>query len=612
MADPVSIWCGPDRPPRQSRGTKVYHLDSISANNNVHLKISNISKKLVQNLPSLLLDLLEIASYVYTGDQCVSRGGKTLPNDGADWRRDLTYNIAVRNLNVWESESVKEALISVLQFLSDDFHTFKFRRLLKESPSEPYFDLDGGDPWFNASEVMLFSGGLDSLAGLCETVKTRNAKVVLVSHRSAPQIDSVQKAVLHDFAELTKSQNRLLHIPVWVNKFEGLTNDTHQRTRSFLYASLAASIARMHGLSAINFYENGITSSNLPVAPSMLGARASRTTHPKVLKGFSKLFSELFGGPFKVENPHFWYTKADIVGKIVEYGAQRLIRHTTSCSHIRSGDSINTHCGVCSQCIGRRLAMLSNSMEAEDPLDMYKIKHPLEPMHKDQDRALVELIVKAGREFAHFTEYEFSEHYISQVSTVAASIGGNTGENVKKLYELHKRYGEQVMAVLEDVVGKYQAEIARGEVQPNSLLGIIAGTKSVSKRSRPLVQRIMVSGIEKWEDLTIEIVGLDAAKIYVNGEYQVYTAFQMGFGDRRTNRHNQLWELLVDFAEAKGQLIWSTRERTKDWDRTDFKRLRRLLQIFTGLPDDPFKPWTRSEGYVTRFKISYDRSIPIA
>ena len=220
--------------------------------------------------------------------------------------------------------------------------------------------------------------------------------------------------------------------------------------------------------------------------------------------------------------------------------------------------------------------------------------------------------MKATREFAHCTDYEFYEQYSSQASTVAASLGGSTGENAKKLYELHKRHGEQVSAVLETLVGNHRAEIARGEVEANSLLGIIAGTKSVSSKTSPDAQRIKVTGVERWEDLTIEIIGVDAAKVYVNGAYQVYTAFQMGFGDRRSNKHSQLWELLVDFAEANGQLVWSTKERTKDWDRKDFKRLRRVLQTFTGLSDDPFKPWTRSEGYVTRFKVLYDRSIPKA
>jgi hypothetical protein len=42
---------------------------------NVMLKLEDISKRLVRNVPDLLIDLIEIASYVYCADQATSRGG---------------------------------------------------------------------------------------------------------------------------------------------------------------------------------------------------------------------------------------------------------------------------------------------------------------------------------------------------------------------------------------------------------------------------------------------------------------------------------------------------------------------------------------------------------
>lgn len=111
-----------------------------------------------------------------------------------------------------------------------------------------------------------------------------------------------------------------------------------------------------------------------------------------------------------------------------------------------------------------------------------------------------------------------------------------------------------------------------------------------------------------WEDITIEIVGLDAAKILVGNRIFAASAFEMGFEDRRKKLPNLLWELLIDLAEANGNLGWTTQQRRKNWDTKDFQRLRNTLRAFFNLSDDPFQPYTSETGYQTRFKILYDHT----
>ncbi|MGH8727569.1 MAG: hypothetical protein ACREV9_05325, partial [Burkholderiales bacterium] len=55
------------------KGIVPLHLWGKRAN--VHLKISDISEKMAANIPPVLLDLLEIATYVYCADQATTRGG---------------------------------------------------------------------------------------------------------------------------------------------------------------------------------------------------------------------------------------------------------------------------------------------------------------------------------------------------------------------------------------------------------------------------------------------------------------------------------------------------------------------------------------------------------
>ena len=49
---------------------------------NITLKLEDICKKLVRNIPGLLIDLIEIATYVYGADQAISRGGEAQVRNG--------------------------------------------------------------------------------------------------------------------------------------------------------------------------------------------------------------------------------------------------------------------------------------------------------------------------------------------------------------------------------------------------------------------------------------------------------------------------------------------------------------------------------------------------
>jgi 7-cyano-7-deazaguanine synthase in queuosine biosynthesis len=556
----------------------------------------------------MVLDLLEIASYVYSADQAFVRGGATLPGDGKDWRREFQFYVPVRCLDLWKTPDVKNTLEEMLHFVSDDYFQFEFRSLTKEPPLEDYFRFDQGKPWFDADEVLLFSGGLDSLAGLCEAIYDRTGKIILVSHRSAPQTDAVQKHLLEDITQITGGRERLLHVPVWVNKSQRLTIDTHQRTRSFLYASLAVAVAEMHNLNRIYFYENGITSSNLAVSPAVIGSRASRTTHPVTLAEYGKLFTQLFGHAILVDNPFFWKTKADVVKVIKDKGLRGLVRYTTSCSHVRSGDPVNNHCGVCSQCVGRRLAILHNSMEQDDPEEMYKVRMPLDAIIKDDNRAMVELIVKAGREFSQLDIYGFFGQFSEAVSLIPP-LGLKPNEAAIQIYDLHRRHGGQVCDVLEKVVEKHRSLIVGGEVPNNSLLSMIIEQPTKPGPEIRDFRILKMPPLSDWSELTIEIVGNDAAKLFMGGQYYAATAFDMGFRDRRKNNPNRLWELLCDFAEVGGTLSWQSKQHSRAWKPQDFQRLRKTLRWFFRLGSDPLFPYNKKEGYRTRFQILYDRTV---
>jgi hypothetical protein len=238
---------------------------------------------------------------------------------------------------------------------------------------------------------------------------------------------------------------------------------------------------------------------------------------------------------------------------------------------------------------------------------MYKIKLPVEAIEKDIDRSMVELLIRTAREFEQMDAFEFFRtHPIA--ASILGSLEGGADQSASRLFELHQRHGNQVCTVLEKFVDANKGLIARTGVPKKSLLSMIAGTlpsKATERASNRAWEMPQGTG---WSDVTVEIVGMDAAKIIIGDEIHSASAAEMGFEDRKKKVPNQLWHLLIDLAEAEGELLLKSPERSKDWRPKDFQRLRGTLKAYFQLDDDPI-PYERKNGYHTRFKILYDHTI---
>jgi len=122
---------------KRTGGRSTLRLALSGRSQNITLKLEDISKKLVQNIPGLLSDLIEIATYVFCADQATSRGGEVQRGMGADWRRDFRFVIPIRNPGHWNRRNVLEALCSTLSFLSDD--NYNMRSSLRRRRSRFHF-----------------------------------------------------------------------------------------------------------------------------------------------------------------------------------------------------------------------------------------------------------------------------------------------------------------------------------------------------------------------------------------------------------------------------------------------------------------------------------------
>ncbi len=605
MGDISCVWCGPEKPPVSTRTdfVKTIHLHAGSRKHNVHLNIENVSRRLAQDIPSIIMDMLEVGSYVYCADQSFYRGGKVSRQDGKHWRRNFHFEIPVRNLDTWNKSEIKEELRELLGFLSDDFYEFSFRPLIEDIPRNAYFDFEEGDPWFKADEVLLFSGGLDSLAGALDEIINHGKKVALVSHRPVAKISKRQVDLLKAFEKKGGDRHNFLHVPIWVNKDEGLGIDSNQRCRSFLYAMLGASVAVMHKINRVKFFENGITSCNLPPSDQVIGSMASRSTHPAVLAGYSRLLSAILDADFKVTNPFIFKTKSEVVKLIKETDQSDLIPLSNSCSHVRSTDSMNTHCGVCSQCIGRRFAILHNELSDFDPEEMYRSSLPLDPIEDPDDRVMVASLVKAARYYKSMNEVDFFAR-LGEANRILDSLDSPTSVAAEEIYNLHKRYGLEVETALTEQIRLNARSISSGEIAPDSLLAMIIGLPKKKTSGITRMQTFPTPPKATWGDITIEIISNDSAKIKVGNNSEIYSLAEMGFLDRRKgDLANKQWELLVLFAERDGQLNWVTGAEKRGIYKT-MQCLKGQLRRFFNLPGDPIKSYQKQIGYITNFHIA--------
>ncbi len=415
--------------------------------NKVNLHLADIARPLADNIPDILTDLLEIAAYVYCADQFTSRGSAAMSHMGADWRRRFSFKIPVRRPDVWSGEAVCRALVETLGFLTEDEFAFEFVAQEALSGLEPY--LGFSDPSAQAilpDEVILFSGGLNSLAGAADSLIGNQRKVVLVSHQASTMITSKQNNLVARLRDRVGS-GRLLHVPVAANKGHEEAAEFTQRSRSFLFAALGLVVARMFGKNSLSFYENGVVSINLPITDHVLGARASRTTHPRVLADFGELFSLLLSESVRMENPFLWKTKGEVVRVLADCGCADLISETLSCTRVREATKRKQHCGTCSQCVDRRFGVLAAGLGEYEAGDAYAVDLFVGEHKPGPALAMVESYVLRAQKLAAMSEQTFYATY-GQVFRALPYLPGTTDDNARRIHDLHLRHGQEVVDVV--------------------------------------------------------------------------------------------------------------------------------------------------------------------
>lgn len=443
----------------------------------------------VQHLPDNIKDLLEIAAYVYAADRSTSRGS----NESVEyqkWSRSFHFIIKVRDFDFWNKPLVKESLSASLLFMSGDkSFKFTFQKGRISSPEHLFDSPEFKISTSKATDIILFSGGLDSLAGILKILKTTNNDVCLVSHKSNhPIINNTQKNILE---KLNKEYpNRLKHyqFKCHLKKVRGI--DETQRTRSFLYSSTALALSFAYEINNFSFYENGITSINFLERQDLMNSRASRTTHPKTLGLLTKFFINFIPG-FKINHPFLFNTKTDIVELFQQYNSKNIIRDTISCSKTFQTKGESRHCGGCSQCIDRKFAIYSSSLdEYDDALGLYCIDFITEDIVGEIKNSLLDY-VRLALEFNEMNIENFYLKRIEELSELEEYIDGvDEDEKISKVYTLCKKHGAQIEESIIKMRDKFDKPLTNKYLGANCLLKLISKEEHRKTPIQRLVKQI--------------------------------------------------------------------------------------------------------------------------
>ena len=427
----------------------------------------------VFHLPDRILDLLEIAAYVFCADRQITRGDKA-GMEYHGWSRLFHFVIKVRDFDFWNTPAIKERLKNALVFMTGD-QTYHFT--FQSGHSTPPADLFDSEIFQIQSQsnmkVILFSGGLDSLAGIVECLENSSDQVCLISHRSGqPRTAKTQDQLVKALRE--RYPNRIEHYRFDCSLRGNRAKEETQRSRAFLFTSIAYALARVLSQRELFVYENGITSINFSTRQDQMNARASRTTHPKTIDLLENLFSEINQSKIEITTPFLWKTKTDIFHILNKVGRKDLITSTVSCSHTFQHLDQATHCGGCSQCIDRKFAAYGSELDDVDEGGIYALDFIKDTIEKDEVRTTLIDYFRQAKNFAEWDFETFSRKMFNQLLNLVDYVPGlNEEEKVNKIWHLCQRHGRQIEAASRRMRSRHDNNLYR-QLPENSFLQMIA------------------------------------------------------------------------------------------------------------------------------------------
>ncbi|MDP9369500.1 MAG: 7-cyano-7-deazaguanine synthase [Chloroflexota bacterium] len=427
--------------------------------------VEDLLGKLSGRMAPRVQDLLSLAAYCFAADRMVRRGGPIdVHREG--WRRELVLCLPVADPAFWSQPALMRLLTETLDFGTDDRWTFHFTPVERPTP-QVEITWDDHDLLEQPDTVVLFSGGTDSLCGVVEAVR-QGARPVLVSHWAADHVRARQQrlraAVRH---ELGGWEFPLVQVEL--HRRDQQDGESSQRTRGFLFACLGAAVAAHLRVATVLLPENGYVSISPRINDQLVGALASRGTHPKFLALFNRFIHRVFDGTVEVTNPLWNRTRAEALATLKDAGYQALLRQTYSCGKMQGRSRGKPNCGGCSQCIDRRFAVIAAGLDEHDLVDRYEFDLFAEQVPEGEARTVALSYLRFAEELRPLDP----EAILDQRRELDVCVDPDDPGADRQFLDLAamlQRHATEALAVMEQMYARHARELANRTVEPESLL----------------------------------------------------------------------------------------------------------------------------------------------
>lgn len=305
-----------------------------------------------------LLDFLHIAAGAYAVDRLIKKRPSTANSFGT---RSIDIVVDVSDIDFWKSPEIRGMVAGILRFLSDDEWGVDFKAATVR-PGDCGYQSQLAIEWpYQPERIALYSGGLDSAAGLANKLISGAEKYLLMTVGHQSGLRKLATKQTHDLAGILNLTTPI-HA-VLVSHISGGKNtrirdqELTQRTRAFLFCACSAIVANAFEINEIELFENGVGAINFPPMTGMLfGGLSTRGAHPTFLNEMSMLTTLICGRSVKFVLPFIEMTKGEMLKALRSHGLEDWIKTSKSCVHTSWRFSGKGHCGKCPACIERRQA----------------------------------------------------------------------------------------------------------------------------------------------------------------------------------------------------------------------------------------------------------------
>lgn len=307
-----------------------------------------------EQTPEWADDLLRIARAAYLADKRSPR-----PTGRDPWTRVIHLWVRITDKSRWQGKPLS-ILAAMLRALTSDIWN-----VTVESGAPP---IDVQPRLYNykvATEITLFSGGLDSAAYAAQQACIPGGRLLLIGHDSAGAHEPQQR-LSNIIKRLDNKQRPVEYCAVADNPYKKARPEFSTRSRGFLFAATVVYAAAAHGISHAMMPENGQLAINPPLTPARLAACSTRSVHPWVVDQFNQLIVAVRGNVV-VHNPFLYLTKGEVCAVASDSGLSPTdLARTVSCGN-HSVHRLGGNCGYCYPCLIRRSGLYVAL--GEDPTD---------------------------------------------------------------------------------------------------------------------------------------------------------------------------------------------------------------------------------------------------